>query len=77
MQILDEQGEPLTRWQLETLLEIQDEDSSEALRRRLRAMERDGQLMRNRKAQYVLLSKLDLISGRISGPPGRFWFPDS
>ena len=65
MQLLAEQGEPLTRPQLEVLLEIGDEESAEALRRRLRAMERDGQLIRNRKAQYALLSKLDLVAGRI------------
>ncbi|BBB27543.1 ribonuclease R [Amphritea japonica] len=74
MQLLDEQGEPLTRPQLEVLLEIADEESSEALRRRLRAMERDGQLMRNRKAQYVLLSKLDLVAGRIMGHRDGFGF---
>lgn len=74
MQLLDEQGEPLTRPQLEKFLDIGDEDSSEALRRRLRAMERDGQLMRNRKAQYVLLSKLDLVAGRIMGHRDGFGF---
>ncbi|MBN1006125.1 ribonuclease R [Amphritea pacifica] len=74
MQLLAEQGEPLTRPQLENLLNIEDEDSAEALRRRLRAMERDGQLMRNRKAQYVLLSKLDLVAGRIMGHRDGFGF---
>ncbi len=74
MQMLDEQGEPLTRPQLEALLEIDDYDQSEALRRRLRAMERDGQLMRNRKAQYVLLSKLDLVAGRVQGHRDGFGF---
>ena len=74
MELLDEQGEPLTRPQLEKLLEIDDYDQAEALRRRLRAMERDGQLMRNRKAQYVLLSKLDLVSGRVSGHRDGFGF---
>ena len=76
MQLLNEQGEPLTkRWQLERpcwrlMIKMQ----SEALRRRLRAMERDGQLMRNRKAQYVLLSKLDLMSGRMQGHRDGFGF---
>lgn len=74
MQILDDQGEPMTRPQLEERLEIRDEDAAEALRRRLRAMERDGQLMRNRKAQYVLLSKLDLTAGRIQGHRDGFGF---
>jgi len=74
MELLDKKGEPLTRPQLEKLLEIDDHDAGEALRRRLRAMERDGQLMRNRKAQYVLLSKLDLIAGRIQGHRDGFGF---
>jgi ribonuclease R len=79
MQLLAEQGEPLTRPQLEVLLEIGDEGSAEALRRRLRAMERDGQLIRNRKAQYALLSKLDLVAGRIMGHRDGFGFliPDA
>jgi len=74
MQLLAEQGEPLTRPQLEVLLEIGDEESAEALRRRLRAMERDGQLILNRKAQYALLSKLDLVAGRIMGHRDGFGF---
>ncbi|MEH6577343.1 MAG: ribonuclease R [Amphritea sp.] len=79
MQLLEEKGEPMTRPQLEIMLDIRDEDAAEALRRRLRAMERDGQLMRNRKAQYVLLSKLDLTAGRIQGHRDGFGFliPDA
>lgn len=74
MTLLADQGEPLTRPQLEVLLEVSDEESAEALRRRLRAMERDGQLMRNRKAQYILLSKLDLVAGRVVGHRDGFGF---
>jgi ribonuclease R len=37
----------------------------EAFRRRLGAMERDGQLVRNRKGAYGLPRKMDLISGRV------------
>ncbi|WP_417225281.1 ribonuclease R [Amphritea sp.] len=74
MALLAEQGEPLTRPQIEVLLDIEDEESGEALRRRLRAMERDGQLMRDRKAHYILLSKLDLVAGRIAGHRDGFGF---
>ncbi len=35
--------------------------------RRLRAMERDGQLLRNRRNAYCLVAKLDLIRGRVQG----------
>lgn len=75
MELLAQKGEPLTRPQLEVLLQIENDlDAAEALRRRLRAMERDGQLMRDRKARYVLLSKLDLIAGRIQGHRDGFGF---
>ena len=42
-------------------------DKDEALRRRLRAMERDGQLIYTRRGTYAPVDKLDLICGRISG----------
>ena len=46
----------------------------EALRRRLRAMERDGQLIFNRAQQYCLVNNKDLIAGRIIGHPDGFGF---
>ncbi|MEN8180312.1 MAG: ribonuclease R, partial [Pseudomonadota bacterium] len=51
-----------------------DEERLEALRRRLRAMERDGQLVCNRKRQYCLVNKRDLIVGRVIGHPDGFGF---
>ncbi|MCK5663345.1 MAG: ribonuclease R, partial [Thiotrichaceae bacterium] len=47
MQYLDEVGKPLTLPKIATLLKLSKPDHLEALRRRLRAMERDGQLIRN------------------------------
>lgn len=58
---------PLTHQQVCDALELQDEEQIEALRRRLRAMERDGQLLRNRRNAYCLVAKLDLIRGRVQG----------
>ena len=46
----------------------------EALRRRLRAMERDGQLLFNRAQQYCLVNNKDLIVGRIIGHADGFGF---
>ncbi len=50
-----------------------------ALQRRLVAMERDGQLMPNRKGVLLLASKLDLIAGRVQGHRDGFGFliPDA
>jgi len=57
----------------ETLGLVEDQDL-EALRRRLRAMERDGQLVRNRRDGYAATSRMDLIRGRVIGHPDGFGF---
>ena len=44
------------------------------MRRRLRAMERDGQLIRNRHSDYGLLHKMDLTSGAVIGHRDGFGF---
>ena len=46
---------------------MSDEDSIEALRRRLRAMERDGQVIYTRRGAYAPVDKLDLIPGQNVG----------
>jgi ribonuclease R len=46
---------------------LEDDEQIEALRRRLRAMERDGQIMSNRKGQYALVKQLELIRGVVIG----------
>ena len=50
-------------------LNLNDEEQIEAMRRRLRAMERDGQVARNRRGGYGTLDKLNLIKGRVIGHP--------
>lgn len=51
-----------------------EDDRIEALRRRLRAMERDGQLIRNRKGGYIPLVKGELVRGRVIGHKDGFGF---
>ena len=70
---------PLTEEVLAEELELSSSEEREALRRRLRAMERDGQLVRNRRAGYGLPKKMDLIKGRVSAHQDGFGFliPDS
>ncbi len=60
--------------QLVQLLEMRDEYETDALKRRLRAMERDGQLLYNRKGQYIPVKAADLVAGRIIGHPDGFGF---
>ena len=71
---LEERGVPLDFPGIAEALALHDEDQLEALRRRLLAMERDGQLVRNRKDNYCLVNKRDLIAGRVIGHPDGFGF---
>ncbi|AFJ02186.1 3'-to-5' exoribonuclease RNase R [Methylophaga frappieri] len=65
---------PLSQKNIARQLGIKGETDLEALRRRLRAMERDGQILRNRKNAYGVVSKMNLVSGRVAGHPDGFGF---
>jgi ribonuclease R len=71
---LAERGAPASREQLVEEFGLHTENQLEALRRRLRAMERDGQLIYTRRGTYAPVDKLDLICGRISGHRDGFGF---
>jgi len=73
LQILADQGVPVSADNLAELLEIE-EDEVEVFARRLRAMEREGQIMRNRRDQVCVMDKLDLIKGKVLGHPEGFGF---
>src|SRR5690606_12192704 len=55
------------------LLAIHDEER-EIFNRRLNAMERDGQIIRNRKGALCIAEKLHLISGTVQGHADGFGF---
>ena len=74
LQHLSERGSPAAREQLVEEFGLSSEDDIEALRRRLRAMERDGQLIYTRRGTYAPVDKLDLVCGRISGHRDGFGF---
>ncbi len=71
---LEQRKTPLSLEQIAHDLELNDETDVEALRRRLNAMERDGQLVRNRRGHYGVLSKMNLVRGRVIGHPDGFGF---
>lgn len=73
LQILAEKGVPMGQDDLVALLQIE-HDEEELFIRRLRAMERDGQIMRNRKRAICVVDKLDLIKGKVQGHPDGFGF---
>jgi len=74
MESMAEEAKPLRFQELAYLLDLHSDDHLEALRRRLRAMERDGQVIRNRRNGYCLVNKQDLVAGRVIGHPDGFGF---
>lgn len=74
MEVLAAADGPIDRHQLGVLLQLSDHEQIEALRRRLRAMERDAQLIRNRKGDYGLVDRMNLIRGRIQAHRDGFGF---
>ena len=65
---------PLTHEQICTDLDLSNADQIEGMRRRLAAMERDGQLACNRRGGYGTLDKLNLTKGRVIGHPEGYGF---
>lgn len=74
LQLLENEGRPMGREAIAASLKLRDENTLEALRRRLRAMERDGQLIFNRRREYGLVSHMNLVRGRVIGHPDGFGF---
>jgi len=73
LQMLVTEGAPLSTDRLVELLDIH-ADELEPFRRRLGAMARDAQLMQNRRGDWLIPDKADLVRGRIIGHPDGFGF---
>ncbi|WP_343123034.1 ribonuclease R [Luteibacter sp. 9135] len=63
--LLEERGELLAEYDIARALRLFDEYEIVALNKRLGAMVRDGQLLRNRRGDYAPAQKLSLIPGRV------------
>ncbi len=74
MEILENRGAPASHKALCQELGVNSTEQQEALLFRLKAMIRDGQLLETRKGTYGLLSKMDLVTGRIQGNKEGFGF---
>lgn len=72
--LLDQAARPLTHPQVCEALQETDEDRVEAIRRRLFAMCRDGQLISNRRDQFLPLDKTNLKTGKVMGHKDGFGF---
>ena len=73
LQVLESEGIPVEEQALVDKLDIA-ADERESFTRRINAMEREGQLMRNRKGELCLVGKIDLITGKVQGHPDGFGF---
>ena len=73
IQTLADCGVPMPFADLATALDIQAVEM-EFFERRMFAMQRDGQVMRNRSGAYLLPAKADLIRGTVQGHPEGYGF---
>lgn len=78
LQVLAEYGRPLSRAALISALDVAAPEQQEALGFRLKAMLRDGQLMKDRRNRFCLMKKINLVRGRVQGHPDGigFFIPD-
>lgn len=74
LDLLDQAPGPMSHRALSKAMSLEDDDQREALRRRLIAMERDGQVMSNRKGAYGRVDRMALVRGRVQGHREGFGF---
>lgn len=72
--LLKNANHALSRKQLANKMALSAPQSLEALRRRLRAMERDGQISFDQRDGYRIIRESDLSTGRVVGHPDGFGF---
>ena len=73
LEALRDAGVPLPAPELARALAV-DRRALEAFHGRLAAMQRDGELLQNRKGELCVVAKLDLVAGVIQGHPDGFGF---
>ncbi|MGS2718956.1 ribonuclease R [Paraglaciecola aestuariivivens] len=74
LELLTQAKKPLSFLEFCQLLDAHDEDSRIGIQRRLRAMEREGQVEFNRDKKYAKLKQEELIQGRVIGHRDGFGF---
>lgn len=79
LEVLRHAGKPLSLKAIIQFLKIRAEEQQEAVRRRLFAMVRDGQLLCNRQDDFALIDRLSLIPGTVQANKEGYGFvlPDA
>ena len=77
--LLKESGKPLNSKEIAALFTMPSDAERKAIRKRLKAMVRDGQIIRNRRGGYGLVHKMDLVPGKVIGHADGYGFlvPDA
>ena len=73
LRVLDRQGVPVDEDALARALRVAPEHE-QGLRERLARMERDGEVIRNRRNAILITDRVDLLRGRVQGHPDGFGF---
>jgi len=74
LDVMHKTGHPVGYTELTETLGITEQEQLDAIKYRLRAMERDGQILFNRGKKYLPVEKADLIAGKVQGHPDGFGF---
>src|SRR5262245_33549059 len=72
--MMEQAGRPLTLESLAPRFEIRTDQHRRALEARMKAMVRDGQLIRNRAREFCLVRHLDLVTGKVQAHRDGFGF---
>jgi ribonuclease R len=72
--LLESLARPVSQREIFATLELKGEPKRQAMRKRLAAMCRDGQLLVNRKGEYCLTARIHLITGTVQGHRDGFGF---
>ncbi len=71
---LTECNRPRTLRKIADALGVEGSEGRQALLRRIKAMQRDGQIVLNRRGGYGLINKMDLYQGTVIGHPDGYGF---
>ena len=71
---LTECNRPRTLRKIADALGVDGSEGRQALSRRIKAMQRDGQIVLNRRGGYGLVNKMDLHQGTVIGHPDGYGF---
>ena len=73
LQVMEDHGIPVKKKELIKILQIK-ENETIFFEKRIRAMERQGQVLINRKDVLCISKKINLSSGRVMGHPDGYGF---